>query len=115
MNLSDLLSNVGGGEALSQAANQAAGEAGVEPGEAHGAMQGIIEHIAGGGGESEIVDVVAAKCGLSPDQVQAILPHVMPLLQSHAEGATGETQGLLGGLLGRLGGLLGGLGGGAPR
>jgi hypothetical protein len=108
MNLTDLLSSVGGGEALSQAANQAAGAAGVEPGQAHGAMQEIIEHMAAGGAESEMVEVVASKCGLSPDQVQAILPHVMPLLQSHAEGATGETQGLLGGLIGRLGGLLGG-------
>lgn len=51
---------------------------------------------------------VAAKVGLSPDQVQAFLPHVMPLLQGHADGAPEGSQGLLGGLMGRLGGLFGG-------
>jgi hypothetical protein len=106
MELSDFLAGLRGNEAL----NQAAGQAGLEPGQAHAAVQGVIEHLSGGGAVEEVANAVAAKVGVSPDQIQALLPQVLPLLQGHAEGASGEAQGFLGGLLGRLGGL-GGLGG----
>jgi hypothetical protein len=103
MELSDLLSGLRGGEALTQAA----GQAGLEPDQAHAAVQGVLEHLSGGGALEQVADVVAAKVGVSPDQVQALLPQVLPLLQGHAQMASGETQGMLGGLIGRLGGLLG--------
>jgi hypothetical protein len=102
MELQELLSGLHGGDAL----NQAAGQAGLEPGLAHQAMQGVIEHMNSGGAAEEVVSVVAAKCGVSPDQVQAFLPQILPLLQAHAEGTSGEAQGMMGGLIARLGGFL---------
>jgi len=57
------------------------------------------------------VEGLAAKAGISPDMVQQFLPHVMPLLQGHAENASDGVQGMLGGLMGSVGGLLGGAGG----
>jgi hypothetical protein len=102
MNLTDVLSGLRGSEGLNQAADQA----GLDPGQAHDAMHGVLEHLAAGGGVEEAANVVAGKLGVSPDQVQALLPQILPLLQGHAEGATGEAQGMLGGLIGRfLGGL----------
>ena len=102
MELGNLLSGLRGNPALSQAADQA----GLDPGQAHDAMQGIVEHVCSGGAVDEVADVVAARIGVSPEQVQAFLPQVLPLLQGHAADASGETQGELGGLIGRLGGLL---------
>ena len=103
MELRELISGLRGGDALTQAADQA----GLEPGQAHDAMQGIVEHICGGGAVDEVATVVAGRVGVSPDQVQALLPQVLPLLQGHAAAAAdGETQGMLGGLIDRLGGRL---------
>jgi hypothetical protein len=101
MDLRELLSGLRGSSALNQAADQA----GLDPDQAHDAMHGIVEHMTQGGAAEEVASVVAAKVGVSPDQVQALLPQVLPLLQGHAEGEAGEAGGL-GGLLGKLGGLL---------
>ena len=101
MELRELLSGLRGGAALNQAADQA----GLEPDQAHAAMQGILEHVGAGGAVDEVATVVAGKVGVSPDQVQALLPQVLPLLQGHAAASGGEAQGVLGGLIGRLSGL----------
>jgi hypothetical protein len=104
MELGNLLSGLRGNPALNQAADQA----GLDEGQAHGALQGIVEHVCSGGRVEEVADAVAAKVGVSPEQVQAFLPQILPLLQRHAAGAgEGEGgQGALGGLIGRLGGFL---------
>jgi hypothetical protein len=102
MNISEMLSGLRGSAGMTDAADQA----GLDPAQAHEATQGIVEHLCSGGGVEEVADVVAAKVGVSPDQVQALLPQILPLLQGHAAGASGEAQGLLGGVIGRLGGLL---------
>jgi hypothetical protein len=102
MNLSEMFSGLRGSDAL----NRAAGQAGLEPDQAHEAVQTAVEHVAGGGAITEVVGVVASKVGISPEQVQALLPQVLPLLQGRDAAAGGEeSQGGLGGLLGRLGGL----------
>jgi hypothetical protein len=101
MELGNLLSGLRGNPALSQAADQA----GLDPGQAHSALQGVVEHVCGGGRVEEAADAVAARVGVSPEQVQALLPQVLPLLQGHAADASGDAQGELGGLIGRLGGL----------
>jgi hypothetical protein len=49
-----------------------------------------------------MVEGVAAKVGVEPDQVQQLLPNVMGLLQGHAENASEGVQGMLGGLMGSL-------------
>jgi len=103
MDFRELLSGLQGSEAL----NQAAGQAGLDPDLAHEAVHGIIEHVCQGGSVQEAADAVAARVGVSPDQVQALLPQVLPLLQGHAACADGEQQAGMGGLIGRLGGLLG--------
>lgn len=103
MELRELLSGLRGGDAL----NQAAAQAGLEPDQAHEAMQGVVEHVSNGGSVEEAAAAVAGRVGVSPEQVQALLPQILPLLQGHAAAAPdGETQGMLGGLIGRLGGLL---------
>jgi hypothetical protein len=82
------------------ALNNAAGAAGISSGHAENVVQAMIEHVSGGGAGEDMISSVASRCGLQPEQVQAILPHVMPMLQSHAEGEPG----ILGGLMGLLGG-----------
>lgn len=84
---------------------QAAANAGVSPEDASSVTQAALEHADAGGGMEGMVDAIAQRAGVDPSIVNQVLPHIMPLLQSHlggAEGAAGE---------GGLGGLLGGLGG----
>jgi hypothetical protein len=92
------------------ALNKAAGDAGISSDHAQNVVQAMLEHAQGGAGATELITSVAAKCGLQPDQIQALLPHVMPLLQRHAEGAAEGDQGMLGGLIASARGLLGGFG-----
>ena len=109
MDLSGILSSIGGSDALTAAA----GQAGIDPGQANSVLQGVLEHATSGGAADGVVDAVASKTGLDPAQIQAFLPQVMGLLQGHADSAGGEDQGGMGGLLGSVGGLLGGAGGGS--
>jgi len=86
------------------ALNNAAGAAGISSDHAQNVVQAMIEHVSAGGASEELISSVAARCGLQPEQIQAVLPHVMPLLQSHAEGDPG----MLGGLMDSVRGILGG-------
>jgi hypothetical protein len=103
MNLSDLMANIGGSDALKQIADRA----GLSQDQAQDAAHGILDHLTNGGAANEVVETVAARIGVSPDQIQSLLPQVLPLLQAHADSAAGEGEGMLGGLMGRLKGLLG--------
>ena len=92
-------------------AAQAAANAGVTPEDASNVTQAALEHADAGGGLEGMVDAVAQRAGVDPAIVNQVLPHIMPLLQSHLagmEGAAGE--GGLGGLLNSFGGA-GGAGG----
>ena len=83
------------------ALHPAAQSAGVEPQQAGSILQGILEHFDGGGAPEEMAESVASRVGVSPQQVEALLPQVMPLLEGHAQ-STGDSQPGLGGLLGSL-------------
>ncbi len=76
-------------------------------------MQGVAEHVNGGGQMDGMIEAVAAKAGLDPTQVQAFLPYVLPLLQQHAQATTGGAQGELGSLIGSLSGMKGNAGQGS--
>ena len=95
---------------------QAAANAGVSPEDASNVTQAALEHADAGGGMEGMVEAVAQRAGVDPALVEQILPHIMPLLQSHLAGAEGGESG--GGLLGSLGGaggimgMVGGLFGG---
>jgi len=103
MGLFDLVSNIGGGQALQDAASQA----GVSPDVAQSILGEVMQHAADGGGAEGMVEAVAGKAGVDPSVVQQFLPMVMPLLQGHAD-ANPDAAGGLGGILGSLGGLFGG-------
>jgi len=92
----------------SGAVGQLADSNGLSHDEAHGAILGLLEHLSGGAAPESAAESVAAREGISPDKVQALLPQVLSLLQGHA--ASGAAPEGLGGLLGQLGGP-GGLGG----
>ena len=86
----------------------AAANAGVSPETASNVTQAALEHADAGGGMEGMVDAVAQSAGVDPAIVNQILPHIMPLLQSHLAGVEGEAQsGSLGGLMGMVGGLFG--------
>ena len=92
----------------SGAMTNAAGAAGISSDHAENVVQAMIEHVGAGGAGEEMISSVAARCGIAPDQVQAMLPHVLPLLQSHAAAAGEGDQGMFGGLMATARGLLGG-------
>ena len=87
------------------ALHPAAQAAGVEPQKAGSILQGILEHFDAGGAPEGMAESVASRFGVSPQQVEALLPQVMPLLEDHAQ-STGESAPALGGLLGSLRSLL---------
>lgn len=104
MNIQEILAGIGSSGALASAA----GNAGLTAPQAHATLQSVAEHVDGGGGIEGMAEAVAAKVGITPDQVRAFLPYVLPLLQQHAQAAPASAQGGLGALLGSLGGVLGG-------
>jgi hypothetical protein len=85
----------------------AAAKAGASPEDTSAVTQAALEHADAGGGLVGIVDAVAQRAGVDPAIVNQILPHIMPLLQSHLAGLEGGQGGQLGGLMGMVGGLFG--------
>ena len=109
MDIGEIVSGIGSSQAL----QDAAARAGVDPAQAQAILQGVLQHVNGGGDVSGMAEGIASKAGVDPAQVQQFLPSVMGLLQGHAENASEGVQGMLGGLLGSLqssplGGLLSG-------
>ena len=90
---------------------QAATNAGVSPEDASNVTQAALEHADSGGGMEGMIDAVAQRAGVDPAIVNQILPHIMPLIQSHLGGAAGEAGAAEGGGLGGLGGIMGMVGG----
>ena len=106
MDIREIVSGIGSSEAL----RDAAGRAGVDPAQAQTILQGILEHVNGGGDIAGMAEGIAGKAGVDPAQVQLFLPFVMGLLQGHSENASEGVQGVLSGLLGSLQGFpLGGM------
>jgi hypothetical protein len=101
MDLAGIVSQIQSSGALGSAAQ----DAGVHPDNASGILRGLLEHAQEGGAAEGMIETVAAKAGVSPQQVEAFLPQIMPLIQGHAQNAP-QTQSGLGGLMGSLGGLL---------
>ncbi len=97
-------------------AQQAAANAGVSTEDASNVTQAALEHADAGGGMEGMVEAVAQRAGIDPSLVQQILPHVMPMLQSHLAGVEGTegSAGVLGnlggasGIMGMIGGMFGG-------
>ena len=87
--------------------DQAAANAGASPEDTSAVTQAALEHADAGGGMDGIVDSIAQRAGVDPAIVNQILPHIMPLLQSHLAGVEGAQGGGLGGLMGMVGGLFG--------
>lgn len=104
MDLQSILSDIGGGQAL----QDAAAKIGVSPDDAQNMLSGVLEHATQGGGVEGMAEAVAGKAGVDPALVQQFLPQIMTLLQAHADGAPEGAQAGLGGLMGAVGGLLGG-------
>ena len=102
MDIGGIVSEIESSGALQPAAQKA----GLEPDKARSILKGLLEHAQQGGGAEGMADAMAAKMGVSPQEVQALLPHVMPLLQRHAQAST-DTHPELGGLVGSVGALLG--------
>jgi hypothetical protein len=96
MSLLDIISGIASGPGLQDAAEKA----GVDPETAQGLLQGVLEHVQGGGGLDDAAGAIAAKTGIDPSQVQQFLPQIANLLQGHADNAGEGGGGLLGGLLG---------------
>lgn len=109
MDIREIVAGIGSTGALGQAADQA----GLDPGQAQDALHGVLEHFSNGGSIESVAESVAGRCGISPDQVQAFLPQVLPMLQAHSDNASEGVQSMLGGVISSLsgGGGLGGLGG----
>jgi len=51
-----------------------------------------------------VADAVAGRTGISPEQVQAFLPQVLPLLQAHSDNASEGVQSVLGGVISSMSG-----------
>lgn len=96
MSLLDIISGIGAGPGL----QDVAAKAGVDPETAQGLLQGVLEHVHGGGALDDAAGAVAAKTGVDISQVQQFLPKLAGLLQQHAGGAPEGIAGILGGLLG---------------
>lgn len=105
MDIGEIVAGIGSTDALSQAASQA----GLDSSKAQEALHGILEHFTNGGSLENVAESVASRCDIAPEQVQAFLPQVLPMLQSHSENASEGVQGMLGGIMNSLSG--GGLGG----
>lgn len=103
MDIKEIAAGLGSSDAL----KEAAGKVGIDPAQAQNVVQGVLEHVTGGGGIEGLVASIAAKLGIDPGLIEKFLPHVMPLLQGHSENAAEGMQGMLGGLMGSVGGLLG--------
>ena len=109
MDIREIVAGIGSTGALGQAADQA----GLDPSQAQDALHGVLEHFNNGGSLESVAESVAGRCGISPDQVQAFLPQVLPMLQAHSQNADEGVQSMLGGIMNSMGGggALGGLGG----
>lgn len=108
------IQEIAAGIGSSQALQDVAGKLGISTDQAQNALQGVLQHLDGGGSVENIAETVAAKAGIDPAQVQQFLPSVLGLLQGHAENANEGVQGALTGIMGSLqnspfGGLLSGL------
>ena len=87
---------------------QAAGNAGVSQEDASNVTQAALEHADAGGGMEWMVDAVAQRAGVDPSIVNQVLPHIMPLLQSHLGGLEGGAGGGgMDGIMGMMGGMFG--------
>lgn len=87
--------------------NNAAANAGATSEDTQNVTQAALEHVQEGGGMENIVDSVAQRAGVDPGIVNQILPHILPMLESHFAGAEGApAAGPAGGLMGILGGFL---------
>ena len=69
--------------------------------------QAALEHADAGGGMEGMIDSIAQRAGVDPSIVNQVLPHIMPLLQSHLGGAEGAQGGGAAGLMGMVGGMFG--------
>jgi hypothetical protein len=98
MDIQEIAAGIGSSDALKGAASKA----GLSADQAQAALQGVLEHVTAGNPVEGMVEEIAAKVGVGPEQVQQFLPNVMGLLQGHAENASEGVQGMIGGLLGSL-------------
>jgi hypothetical protein len=98
MDIQEIVSGIASSGALGDAASQA----GLEPGQAQDALHGMLEHFNNGGSLEGAAEAVAARAGITPEQVQAFLPQVLPLLQGHAANANEGVQSILGGVISSL-------------
>ncbi|MDP9095632.1 MAG: hypothetical protein M3N26_03575 [Pseudomonadota bacterium] len=96
--------------ALSQSGGvqTAASNSGASATDTQNIMQGALEHADQGGSMETMIDSVAQKAGVNPSLVNQVLPHILPLIESHMSGMGGGAA-TGGGLTGMLGGLLGGV------
>jgi hypothetical protein len=99
MGLGDIISGISSGTAL----NDAASSAGIDPSQAPAMLQGLLDHVNGGGSLEDAAGAVAGKLGVDPSQVEQFLPQVAGLLQGHADSAPDGGGDLIGGLLGKFG------------
>ncbi len=87
---------------------QAASNAGVSQQDTSNVTQAALEHADAGGGIEGMVDAVAQRAGVDPAIVNQVLPHIMPLLQSHLGALQGGAGGgELGGIMNMVGGMFG--------
>lgn len=100
MDIQSIISSFEGSGGVAQAATNA----GASPEDASAVTQAALEHADAGGGMEGIVDSIAQRAGVDPAIVNQILPHIMPLLQSHLAGVEG---GQASGLMGMVGGFFG--------
>ena len=110
MDIQEIAAGIGSSGAL----QGVAAKLGMTPDQAQATLQGVLQQVSAGGSAEGVVEGVAAKTGVDPAQVQQFLPHVMGLLQGHADTAPQAAQTGLAGLMGSLqssplGGLLSGL------
>lgn len=96
--------------ALSQSGgiDTAASSAGASPADTQNITRGALEHADQGGSIETMVDAVAQKAGVNPSLVNQVLPHILPVLESHMSGMGGGSA-TGGGLLGMLRSLTGGV------
>src|SRR5450432_820142 len=104
MDIQRIMAATGSSGALAEAAEKA----GIDPGQARSVFQGVLEHVGGGGGIVGCVSAVAAKTGIAPEQVEAFLPQVMPLVMGHAANDPQGAKEILGAFLSSAGGSPGG-------
>lgn len=110
MDIHEIVAGIGSSNAL----KEAAGKVGITSDQAQSTLQAVLQQVSAGQPMEGMVENVAAKAGVAPEQVQQFLPSIMGLLQGHADNAAEGTQATLSGLMGSLqnspfGGLLSGL------